>query len=271
MAHRSLRAAISIHPNAPHQAKFGGALADGLKRHGINVEVISNNQWPSADFCAGWGWRKMRKCQLQDNRVLVIELGYIGDRLAQCSLAWDGLNGRGKHPECQDGGEKFGALSELKPWRERRNSKALLIGQVEGDASIEGISIKGWYIDTVRALKDAGYTVTFRPHPVAVERGQGNVKCGADFHSRATLVEDLAAHDLVVTYNSNTGVDAALAGVPVVIADAKGAMAAPVASCGRMIERTPDRQEWANRLAWCQWSPEEIASGFAWEVIRGGL
>jgi hypothetical protein len=267
-----LKAAVSIHPNAPHQVTFGNAFADGLKRHGVDVEVVGYKaHWPAADFCVGWGWRKMRACQLLDNRVLLMELGYIGDRLAQCSLAWDGLNGRGKHPECQDKGERFAALSELKPWRERRNGKALLVGQVEGDMSLADVNIRAWYKSTVEALKASGYVVTFRPHPLAVERGQGNVKCGADFHSRAPLADDLAAHDLVVTYNSNTGVDAALAGVPLVVADAQGAMAAPVASCGDIETVTPDRQAWANRLAWCQWSPDEIASGFAWEVIRGGL
>jgi hypothetical protein len=78
--------------------------------------------------------------------------------------------------------------------------------------------------------------------------------------STGTLAEDLARAAVCVTWNSNAGVEAVLAGVPTV-SMCKGSMAYDVTGhvIGDML-RLP-REDWAARLAWCQWLPEEIATG----------
>jgi hypothetical protein len=76
---------------------------------------------------------------------------------------------------------------------------------------------------------------------------------------------------LVVTVNSNCGVLAAVAGVPVVATD-EGAMCWPVA--GHYLSdppQRPDRGAWCDQLAWAQWTLEEIRAGEAWEHLAKGL
>jgi hypothetical protein len=72
------------------------------------------------------------------------------------------------------------------------------------------------------------------------------------------LSDALAGAELVVTYNSNTAVDALLAG-KLIHAEDEGSMA----------WGWKDRAEWAARLAWRQFSMDEIRSGFAWGVANG--
>lgn len=77
------------------------------------------------------------------------------------------------------------------------------------------------------------------------------------------------ARPCVVTFNSNTGVEASFAGVPTIATDI-GSMAYEVAShsVAEMLRR-PDRETWAARLAWKQWRREEMASGYCWETVGG--
>ena len=101
----------------------------------------------------------------------------------------------------------------------------------------------------------------FRPHPVAVQRGQHhNVPRAVT--SEQSLADDLAGAAVVVTFNSNTGVDAVLAGKPTVTMDA-GAMAWPVTDHVLGQHGEYDRESWAYRMAWKQWRDEEISSGDA--------
>jgi len=81
------------------------------------------------------------------------------------------------------------------------------------------------------------------------------------------IEKDLEAARYAVTFNSNSGVDAALAGVPVVAMD-EGSMAWQVAGhrIGEIV--FPDREKWAHDLAFAQWDVEEITSGEAWEHLR---
>ena len=78
---------------------------------------------------------------------------------------------------------------------------------------------------------------------------------------------------MVVTLNSNSGVDAALAGVPVIAFD-EGSMAWPVAGHkpqDAIHPPRPDRLRWAAELAWCQWTDREFETGECWEHLRRGM
>jgi hypothetical protein len=103
--------------------------------------------------------------------------------------------------------------------------------------------------------------VMFRAHPLAARKGfrqQPNYT-----HTiGGTLEATLARAAVAITWNSNAGVDAVVAGVPLVTMD-EGAMAREVSShrIGAFVR--PDRSAWAHRLAWKQWTLAEIESGVA--------
>jgi hypothetical protein len=69
-----------------------------------------------------------------------------------------------------------------------------------------------------------------------------------------------------VTFNSNSAVDAVLAGVPAYVED-EGGMAFDVASHTVGEIHRPDRAQWAHDLAYCQWTVDEMASGATWEHL----
>ena len=246
------------------------AMSDGLKRHGYDPVIVPKGSLPpeGSPFIVCWGWREGRRLREAGHNVLVMERGYIGDRFYWTSLGWNGLNGRATWNVPGDNGQRFeehhGHL--LKPWKQDRDGYALLIGQVRGDAALADVVIDHWYLEAAAALHRNGYKVKFRPHPESIRRKiDGRALLQHRLHG--TLEEALAGASCVVTYNSNTGVEAALAGLPVIACD-EGSMAWPVATHG--IDQplvTPDRQEWCRRMAWRQWTPDEIASGFALDHV----
>jgi hypothetical protein len=245
------------------------AFADGLRRHGVEVELFSpEHRTPDADFVAAWGMRNCNRCKLPGRDFLILERGFI-DRFNYTSLGWNGLNGRAQWNKAADNGERFDKLFGhlLADWC-RADGYALVIGQVKGDAAILEVDIDSWYETAIRAMFDRGFEeVKIREHPVAVLQRKRLLSC-QEYLITGSLEEALAGASVVVTYNSNTGVDAALAGVPVIACD-EGSMAWPVAAHGLQEEIiTPDRRQWCADLSWRQWSLDELKSGFAWEHIR---
>ena len=86
-----------------------------------------------------------------------------------------------------------------------------------------------------------------------------------------TLTEAIGNAAWVVTYNSNSAVDAVLAGVPSVSCDV-GSMAWDVTGHDVAVKPpSPDRKEWAAKMAWAQWTDDEIESGRAWEAVQACL
>ena len=239
-----------------HHRAHAGPMAEGLKRHGIDV-VMYQNSPPPADFTVTWGWRRAKDVR---QPVLVMERGYLGDRLkVWTSLGWNGLNGRAVWNGPGDAGERFqrhfGDL--VREWTSR-GGYALLLGQTPGDQSVAHVNLQAWYGQAEAAMRKRGFQVRMRPHPNVSKTGR-------------PIEEDLAGAACAVSFNSNSGVLAALSGVPVIACDI-GSMAWGVAAHGLDADLIrPDRSEWLTGLAWKQWTREEMSSGFAWEHVRAAM
>lgn len=200
--------------------------------------------------------------------VLIIETGYINRGAGlehHYALGLNGLNGRADFRNSgmpRDRADLLGV--ELKPWKEG-GDYVLLCGQVPWDASVDFTDHVAWLYESVKQIR--GHTkrhIVFRPHPLAkLPQIDG---CG---YSLGPLRDALVHAWCCVTFNSNTGVDAALAGVPVFAFD-KGSMAWPVAASDLYDIETPiraDRQQWLSDLAYAQWTPAEMAAGLPWEHL----
>lgn len=243
---------IDLNPAARHQAEHGRALVEGLKRHGIDPEQAGDN------VVVCWGWRRGKAHRAAGREVLVLERGYLADRFRWSSIAWNGLNGRGEFPEyADDGGARFRSMGlELRPWS--GGEYVLIAGQVPGDAALQGRDLAPWYAAQARrASIEFGLPAKFRPHPLAHRRGPVRPVPGAD-----TIGGDMAAAlvraAVVLTFNSNLGVDAVVAG-KMATCDDEGSMIWGFDSRAR--------ERWAHRLAWKQWTVDEIRSGAALGAI----
>ncbi|TCU34149.1 hypothetical protein [Rhizobium azibense] len=246
------------------------AMSQGLHEHGIAFEYFSSIPSQNVDFCVVWSFRvALRVKQYFSGPILVMERGYLGNRFEWTSLGWDGLNGRARFTRKDDScrfEKHFGHL--LKPWRET-SGYALIVGQVVGDSALIGTDIHKWYRDVGVALWKQGWDVKFRQHPVEAERGIKTPHVPFAETLNGYLDDALSGAGLVVSFNSNSGVDAILAGVPVHAQDS-GSMVFDLASHDLQVTK-PDREKRLHEMAWMQFQIEEIKSGAAWEIARESM
>ena len=139
---------------------------------------------------------------------------------------------------------------KMKPWR--KGSYVLITPPSEYVGNLFGFSVPLWLQKTVTVLKEH----TDRPLMVREK------------YSKGTIQEDLKDAHCLVTWTSNTSVDALLEGVPVFVPSVS--QAAPVGCTDITKVETPvypDREPWAWSLAYGQFTLKEIASGLAKEVV----
>ena len=261
-----MKVAVASAPNS-HWRAYAGAISAGIAANGDTVLRFHGPVAPpGVDAVVVWGWRKGERHRLLGYNVLVMERAYI-DRFKWVSLGWNGLNGRATFPTAPTGRESshFNQLMKehLRPWRSAfRGSYALIMGQVQGDVACRNVYLPRWYKQCAETLEAHGWPVRFRPHP------QAPLRVGGPRRTTGTLEQDLIGAAFVVTWNSNSAVDAVLAGVPAVTMD-EGSMAWEVTSHSLTEPISmPDRTGWAARLAWKQWLPEELANGSAWAALK---
>lgn len=192
--------------------------------------------------------------------VLVAENGYCGRDAAGrqfYALAIHGHNGSGRWNG--GGPERWGALGlAIRPWRVAGEHVLVCPNRHFG---MKGFAMpQNWERETVAQLRRfTKRPVRVRPHP------NGGTP-------ERPLAADLENCWAVVIWASSCGVHALLAGVPV-IATAPWWILKPAASM-RLDEveapAMPPRQEHFERLAWAQWSIEEITSGAPFRHLLSG-
>jgi hypothetical protein len=141
---------------------------------------------------------------------------------------------------------------KLKPWR--RGGRHVLLGLPGEEFGCGiGLDMPEWIASIMRELPRR----THRPIVVRERR------------SMVPLTDHLRDCWAVVTHSSNIAVDAAVAGIPVFVAETSSA--APVGNLDLAdLEnpRMPDREQWFSSLACQQFTPAEMASGVAYETLR---
>lgn len=185
---------------------------------------------------------------------------------------------------------------EIRPWREKPGEYVLVVLQHVIDTSLIRMieaygSYYNWFYNCLSQIRThTDLPIVIRPHPkhgmyaeffdayrvpeafdmfkdVYWSRNQG-----ADgLNGGKFLEKDLQDAHAVVGWTSNALTEAACYGVPTYPMSA-GAMATPIAKrpitdIGGMY-KMPDRQQWLNDLAYCQWTYEEIQNGTAWNHIK---
>ena len=222
---------------------------------GVHKSKVKKS-WPR-----GAVFRQQREKKLD---VIVLETGYInrGDGESHHYAAgFNGLNGRADFRNKNMGPDRWDALRvQLRPYS--RGDHVLLCSQVPWDASVDHTDHKKWVFETAKRLQGlTNRPIVFRPHPLA--KLPPIPGCG---FSEKPLEEEVANAHAVVTFNSNSAVESLILGKPVFAFD-EGSMVWEVAN--RNLQDIneplyPARQQWARDIAYCQWTPEEMAKGMAW-------
>ena len=185
---------------------------------------------------------------------------------------------------------------EIKPWRDKQGEYVLVLLQHVIDTSLIRMiehygSYYNWFyncLSLIRASTDL--PIVIRPHPKhgmynaffdahripeAMDRFENvywSRNQGSEGHNGGKYFQkDLDDAHAVVGWTSNGLTEAACYGVPV-YPMSPGSMATPIAKypitdVGKTY-KMPDRQQWLNDLAYCQWTYDEIKNGIAWDHIK---
>jgi hypothetical protein len=245
------RAVIMLRDD-PHYRR--DAFAKGLRR--VGFEIMQQGSPGPSSVLVLWNRKAGREEQLAEAyersgaTVLIAENGYIGkdkDGHQLYAISRGGHNGSGQwFIGEQDRWAKLGI--ELKPWREpfAEDGYVLVCGQ-RGIGSRTMASPGGWH---TRVVHEQGRLIPpvgpfhIRPHP------------GNNHKPATTLEQDFAKARGVLVWSSSSGVKALVAGLPVCYAAPR-----PLAWL-----KGP-REEALRRMAWAQWTLEEIADGTAFECL----
>lgn len=246
-----------------HHPPWCNAFAVGLNRHGIRPIMTTPDNPQACDVAVSWGIKEPAALKSGENYIVLEAPPIRAAWPYYASAGWNGLAGHGDYCNQNvpgDRGEFFTHL--LQPFHD--GNYILIMGQCRGDTAVAGVNLEEWAEHVIEALaEETDAPVYFRPHP-----GDGGMQTSAPT-MHGDLGEALAGAQWVITYNSTSGVDAALAGCAVSAFD-EGSMAWDIAGHGLEMRRTR-RRPWLDRLAYCQWTQEEMANGDTWEHLKAHL
>jgi hypothetical protein len=195
--------------------------------------------------------------------VLVAENGYIGNDekgRQHYALARNGHNGSGTWFVGND--DRWGRLGvPVQAWREQ-GRHVLIIGQ-RSIGSPTMASPVGWEEKMAAELRRlTRREVRIRHHPE---------HRNLSLRPRTTLEDDLRHAWAVVTWASGAGVRALVSGIPVFFAAPHWIAAGGASRHWHMIENPPlpDRMPALRRLAWAQWTLDEISTGLPFRYLLG--
>jgi hypothetical protein len=172
----------------------------------------------------------------------------------------------------------------------------LIMGQVEKDSALISLYNKGyssfivWINDTITELrKHTDRPIVIRPHPRDLNNykincnkitiNNKNIFISENFslddenrvYGGNGLFEDLKNAYAVITYNSNSIVEAVSDGVPVFALDV-GSVAYDIShhdlSMIEKLNRTIDISDWCSKVAYTMWNTEEISNGEMWSHLK---
>jgi hypothetical protein len=209
-------------------------------------------------------WQEFRKTQ---RPVIVLEVGAL-QRGTTWKLGFNGL-GAGCYSTAElDPGRVEKLKISLCPWQQSGQNILIVCQRTDSEQWQGQPSIHQWISDTVCKLRR--YTdrpIVVRPHPrerinpmpgIEIQKPRAIVGTYDDFDFAHALKQAWA----VVNWNSGTGSQAVIQGVPAFVS--ASSLAAPVANTAwDQIESParPDRTKWVLELAHTEWTTKEIATG----------
>lgn len=169
---------------------------------------------------------------------------------------------------------------ETYDWQ-RRGDAVLVNCQLYGDSALARIWDSGKkYEDVIFNTVEKIKTITdrpiiVRPHPKDSKmkyflQKQYHKGTRVSISSLENLYDDFNRAWCTVTYNSTSCVESVLYGLPTFTLDSSALTYNLIPNSLDDIEKNifPNRNEWCKRIAFMQWSGEEMKSGYPWKLLR---
>ncbi len=255
-------------------------------------QVFINQQVPDADVAVIWSvlWQgRMRKYKDIWERyrnakkpVIVIEVGGI-----KRNETWKiGINGINREADFAnddvDGGRWKKFNIDLKPWKQTGDN-IIICGQHDSSHQWRNNPpMSKWFDEQIREIRKYTHRpIVIRPHP------RNHIRLDTNKYKDVTIVtprRDLKTYDdtdlsdrlksawAVVSHSSNPAMTAVFTGIPVYVSEASLSFDVGNSSYENINSpEMPDRQQWANKLAYTEWWPDEIEQGTPWQRIKKRL
>ncbi len=258
----------------------------------VGDTVLENTDDGNCDVAVIWSvlWQgKMAKYrniwQTYRNKnkpVVVLEVGGI-KRNETWKIGINGINREADFANQNVDGERWKKFNiELQPWKQT-GDKIIICGQHSNSHQWRNNPpMTTWFDQQITQIrKHTDKPIVIRPHPrngVSLNaKKYQNVKIVTPQRDRRTyddtdLAERLKSAWAVVSHSSNPAMTAVFSGIPVYVSEASLSYDVGNVSYENINHpNMPDRKQWANKLAYTEWWPDEIAQGLPWARIKKRL
>lgn len=214
--------------------------------------------------------------------VVVVEVGGI-KRNETWKIGINGINREADFANDIVDGERWKKFNiDLKPWRQTGKDIIICGQHTSSHQWRNNPPMSEWFEKQIIGIRK--YTdkpITIRPHPrnqVMMDvKKYKNVRIVRPQPDRSTyddtdLAERLKTAWAVVSHSSNPAMTAVFSGVPVYVSEASLSHEVGNKTFENINDpHMPDRQQWANKLAYTEWWIEEIQQGQPWQRIKKQL
>lgn len=256
------------------------AMEEGLRRHGVDVvrKYESEYKGVEADVAVFYGLEGRLKKVFRDYsasaKAAYIDLGYWkrkerGNRFG----GYHKIVINDRHPtlyfqnRVHDDSRARSIGVEVESWRDG-GGHILIAGMGDKGAEAEGYEPEEWERRAIKVMRVyTNRNIVYRPKP---SWKMARPIAGVGYSPKTTeLHHALRNCHAVVTHHSNVAMEALIAGIP---AFCWKGVATPLSLQDlKFIEkplRPEGRDQWVNDIAWCQWSVDEMKTGFAWKCLQ---
>ncbi len=258
----------------------------------VGDTVLENTDDGNCDVAVIWSvlWQgKMAKYRNiwqtyrdKNKPVVVLEVGGI-KRNETWKIGINGINREADFANQNVDGERWKKFNiELQPWKQT-GDKIIICGQHSNSHQWRNNPpMTTWFDQQITQIrKHTDKPIVIRPHPrngVSLNaKKYQNVKIVTPQRDRRTyddtdLAERLKSAWAVVSHSSNPAMTAVFSGIPVYVSEASLSYDVGNVSYENINHpNMPDRKQWANKLAYTEWWPDEIAQGLPWARIKKRL
>ena len=282
---------VSVYPKfGPiNSKKVFEAFTQSLETAGEEIQLNCNG---NSDVTVIWSvlWQgKMRgyqsiweECQKKNTPVVVLEVGGI-KRNETFKVAINGVNREADFANQTFDGERWKKLNiELKPWRSTGDTIIICGQHHRSHQWRNNPTMNLWFEQQINEIrKHTDRPIVIRPHPrnptgfdISKWKNVTKVLPQRDYNTvdDTDFKETLKQAWAVVNYSSNPAMMSVFNGIPVFVSEQSLCYDVGNTSLSNINNPAmPDRSNWANKLAYTEWTTEEIKQGLPWQRIKKRL
>lgn len=282
---------VSVYPKfGPiNSKKVFEAFTQSLETAGEEIQLNCNG---NSDVTVIWSvlWQgKMKgyqsiweECQKKNTPVVVLEVGGI-KRNETFKVGINGVNREADFANQTFDGERWKKLNiELKPWRSTGDTIIICGQHHRSHQWRNNPTMNLWFEQQINEIrKHTDRPIVIRPHPrnptgfdISKWKNVTKVLPQRDYNTvdDTDFKETLKQAWAVVNYSSNPAMMSVFNGIPVFVSEQSLCYDVGNTSLSNINNPAmPDRSNWANKLAYTEWTTEEIKQGLPWQRIKKRL